>query len=50
MIWLADRPFIFAFLALCVGTLGREILAFFFIGLQGLFFSLAVYSELLRGF
>lgn len=47
MIWLAERPFLFAVLFLSAGVLSREIGAVFFLGLRGLFFSLAVYSEVL---
>jgi len=50
MTWLAEHPFTFATLCFSSGAFGREILAIFFEGLNGLFFSLAVFSEILRGF
>jgi hypothetical protein len=50
MIWLANHPIAFATLCFSTGAFGREILAIFFEILNGLFFSLAVFSEIMRGF
>ncbi len=49
MTWFANHPSLLAFLCVSIGIFGREFFSLFFVGLDTLFFSLAVFSELLRG-